>query len=66
MHLRCHHAEPKHVHVARDGNLAKVWLGPVRLQEGGGFPRGELARIVMLVRQHEADLQRSWDDYFVD
>jgi hypothetical protein len=33
---------------------------------GGGFPRGELARIVMMVQEHAVDLQRSWDDYFAD
>ena len=58
--------EPAHVHVERDANRAKLWLDPVRLQESGGFPRGELARIVMMVQEHEADLQRSWDDYFAD
>ena len=41
-------------------------MDPVRLQESGGFLRGELARIVMMVEEHEADLQKSWDDYFAD
>jgi len=59
-------AEPAHVDVERDAERAKVWRDPVRLQESGGFPRGELARIVMTVQEHEADLQRSWDDYFAD
>ena len=59
-------AEPAHVHVERDANRAKVWLDPVRLHESGGFPRGELARIVMMVQEHEAVLLRSWDDYFAD
>jgi hypothetical protein len=58
--------EPAHVHVERDYNRAKIWLAPVRLQEGGGFPRGELARIVMMVQEHAIDLLRSWDDYFAD
>lgn len=58
--------EPAHVHVERDHNRAKIWLDPVRLQESGGFPRGELARIVMMVQEHAVDLQRSWDDYFAD
>ncbi|WP_396216724.1 DUF4160 domain-containing protein, partial [Gemmatimonas sp.] len=58
--------EPMHVHVERDAHRAKVWLDPVRLQESGGFPRGDLARIIMMVREHEADLLRSWDDYFAD
>lgn len=59
-------AEPVHVHVERDANRAKVWLDPVRLRESGGFRRGEIARILMMVRAHEATLRRSWDDYFTD
>jgi hypothetical protein len=34
--------------------------------DSGGFPRGELARIVMMVQEHAIDLLRSWDDYFAD
>jgi hypothetical protein len=59
-------AEPPHVHVERDANRAKLWLDPVRLQESGGFPRAELARIVKMVQERAADLQRSWNDYFAD
>ncbi|MCB1174740.1 MAG: DUF4160 domain-containing protein [Leptospiraceae bacterium] len=29
--------EPKHVHIERDENIAKVWLFPVRLANSGGF-----------------------------
>jgi len=35
-------AEPPHVHVERDENLAKFWLDPVRLHESGGFRGAEL------------------------
>lgn len=56
--------EPRHVHVGRDEKLAKVWLDPVRLEESGGFTRTEINRIVSLVREHEDELLRSWDDYF--
>lgn len=38
----------------------------VRLQDSGGFPRSELPRIILMVRQHEAALLRSWNDYFAD
>ena len=58
--------EPPHVHIERDANAGKFWLDPVRLQDSGGFPRGELARIIRLVREHEAALLRSWHDYFAD
>ena len=58
--------EPPHVHVERDANRAKVWLVPVRLHDSGGFPRNELARIILMVLAHEAALLRSWNDYFTD
>ena len=58
--------EPPHVHVERDANRAKVWLDPVRLQDSGGFSRNELARIILMAREHEAALLRSWHDYFAD
>ena len=59
-------AEPAHVHVERDTYVAKLWLNPVRFTDGGGFPRADLARIILLVREHEAALLRSWHDYFAD
>jgi len=59
-------SEAPHVHVERDSNRAKLWLDPVRLQHSGGFPRGELGRIILMVREHEAALLRSWNEYFTD
>ena len=59
-------SEPPHIHIERDANRAKVWLDPVRLQDSGGFPRGEIARIILMVHEHHAELLRSWNDYFTD
>ena len=58
--------EPPHIHVERDDLCAKVWLDPARVHNGGGFSRGELARILLLVREHERPLLRSWYEYFAD
>lgn len=58
--------EPRHVHVEREDRVAKFWLQPVRLQRSGGFVRAELQRIQALVGRHEADLVRSWNEYFKD
>ena len=58
--------EPPHVHVERDADRAKVWLDPVRLYDSGGFSRSEIARIILMVREHELALLRSWYDYFTD
>jgi hypothetical protein len=58
--------EPPHVHVERDANTAKLWLDPVRVHDRGGFSRGELARILLLVREHERIILRRWHEYFAD
>lgn len=57
-------AEPVHVHVARDDKTAKFWLSPVRPAYNLGFGVTELKRIEGLVREHEADLTKAWDEYF--
>lgn len=56
--------EPPHVHVERDANRAKFWLGPVRLQESGGFGRTELNRISALVEENQGNLLKAWHDFF--
>ena len=56
--------EPLHVHVERDDCIAKFWLEPVRLQSAGGFNRSEIHQVKRLVESHQAELLRSWDEYF--
>ena len=57
-------AEPRHVHVERDGKIAKFWLEPVRLQKSGGFSRADIARIRDIIAAHHTDLVETWHDYF--
>lgn len=59
-------AEPPHVHVEGEGNRAKFWLDPVRLQESGGFDRREINRIAALVQTHRDALLQAWDEFFHD
>jgi len=56
--------EPIHVHVERDDNVAKFWIGPTRLQTSGGFGRPELARIQKLIDEHENRIMEAWHGYF--
>lgn len=56
--------EPPHIHVRRDREEAKFWLGPVRLERNRGFAGHELRAVERLVNQHEQTLLREWDDYF--
>lgn len=56
--------EPPHVHVDRDANSAKFWLGPVSLARNLGFNAIELRRIERIVTKHEQELLEAWHDYF--
>ena len=56
--------EPKHVHVGRDGKVAKFWLEPVRLAYNQGFAPAELQRTRGLVLQHQETLVKEWNAYF--
>jgi hypothetical protein len=48
--------EPAHIHIEREGRIAKVWLDPVRTASTGGFSRSELREIERLVNTHKAML----------
>jgi len=56
--------EPPHVHVEREGNKAKFWLDPVRLQSNRGFRRRQLNRIQKLIEENRERLLKGWDEFF--
>ena len=56
--------EPSHIHVERDDNMAKFWIDPVRLQSSCGFSRNEIARIQIIILEHQQHLQEAWYGYF--
>ena len=56
--------EPPHVHVDRDDQSAKFWLGPVALARNLGFGAAELRRVQRLVEEHELRLLEAWHEYF--
>ena len=56
--------EPPHIHVENQGNVAKFWLEPVRLQNSGGFKRNEIQLLVKMVEEHCEEFRRAWDEYF--
>ena len=58
--------ESAHIHVEWDVNAAKFWLDPVGVASSGGFRRNEVGRIQRLVEGHQAELLRSWDEFFND
>ena len=56
--------EPPHVHVEREGDVAKFWLDPIRLESSGGFSRNELRRIGQHVQDNRDVLLRGWNEFF--
>lgn len=56
--------EPKHIHVCRDDDMAKFWIGPVRLANNIGFSAKELRTIEKLVEENEKKIEKSWNEFF--
>ncbi len=56
--------EPAHVHVQRDGKIAKFWIEPVRMDRSGRFRPNELLDIQRTIEQNKTKLLTAWNDYF--
>lgn len=56
--------EPPHIHIKRDRQLVKFWLGPVSLAKNRGFKDHELNDISQLVEEYEQILLEAWHEYF--
>jgi Domain of unknown function (DUF4160) len=55
---------PAHVHVRREGKLAKMRLDPVGFERAGGFNAGEQSTIISIVREHYDTLIAAWEKRF--
>jgi hypothetical protein len=56
--------EPPHVHLDRDDQSAKFWLGPIGLALNLGFSPVELRRIQRMLKENEAILLEKWNARF--
>lgn len=56
--------EPIHVHVEREGKVAKYWVSPARLARSGRFSRAELIDLQKLVEENREEIERRWNEYF--
>ncbi len=57
--------EPIHVHVAKGGGEAKIWLEPeLRVERSHGLGAGELRYVLMVVSARRAQIERTWHGYF--
>jgi hypothetical protein len=57
-----HH--PAHVHVRREGKLAKILLDPIEFERVGGFNAGEQSKIIEIVRKNRSLFLREWEKVY--
>jgi hypothetical protein len=55
---------PAHIHVRREGKLAKVLLNSIEFERTGGFNSGEQSRIVEIVREYQDFLMAEWRNLY--
>ena len=55
--------EPPHIHVERDGMVAKFWLSPIRLSKSARFPAHELAKMERIVREDYSAIMEAWHEF---
>ena len=57
--------EPLHIHVIGAGGEAKFWLQPeIALADSAGMDAKTLRRLLMLVQDNRASIERAWHDHF--
>jgi hypothetical protein len=57
-------SEPPHIHVQREGMVAKFWLDPLVLDKAGGFKPHELNTIGKVVEEKRVFLLEQWHEHF--
>jgi hypothetical protein len=55
--------EPPHIHVERDGMVAKFWLEPVRLAKSSRFAAHELRRMARIIEEYHSEIIEAWIDF---
>jgi hypothetical protein len=55
--------EPAHIHVERDGLVAKFWLSPIRLSKSSRFAAHELSKMERIVRDHHPEIMEAWNEF---
>jgi len=57
-------AEPPHVHIAKDGNSAKVWLRSLEVEYRHGYTERELKELLALVAENRDVWIGTWNEFF--
>ena len=55
--------EPPHIHIEREGMVAKFWLKPVRLAKSSRFAAHELRKMERIIKEYHADNMEAWNEF---
>lgn len=55
--------EPKHIHVAKGGDFAKIELANLKVVKNFLKP-SDLKKALVLIREHRLEFERRWNEYF--
>ena len=55
--------EPKHIHVMKGGDFAKIELANLRVVNNCLKPQ-ELKKALQMVQTHRDEFERKWNEYF--
>jgi hypothetical protein len=55
--------EPKHIHVMKGGDFAKIELGSLKVVDNYMKPK-DLKKALVIVKAHQVEFERRWDEYF--
>lgn len=57
--------ERPHVHVQGADGEAKIWIEPrIELAASHGLNRRDVARVLLLVEEHEDEIRKAWQAHF--
>ncbi len=55
--------EPKHIHVMKGGEFAKINLISLEIIDNYMKPK-DLKKALLIVKQHQLEFVRKWNEYF--
>jgi hypothetical protein len=59
-------SEPAHIHVAKDGSEAKIWLHDLSVAVNIGYSARDLSAILGRTREERERFLDAWNAYFAD
>ena len=55
--------DPRHIHVMAGGCFAKIELGTFKIVRNT-LPSADLRRALSITKEHNAEFERKWDEFF--